>query len=61
MVEHWAIEIDPLRRGQGSHLGNETKKCTRSDTNWKLNYVLKHNSYLDPQIKSYDLVDFTLT
>ena len=36
-------------------------KCTRSDTNWKLENVLKHKSYLDPQIKDYGSVDFTLT
>ena len=28
---------------------------------WKLDYVLKHKNCLDPQIKSYGLVDFTLT
>ena len=28
---------------------------------WMLKNVLKHKSCLDPQIKNYDLIDFTLT
>ena len=30
------------------------------DGYWKLKYVWKHKSCLDPQIKNYGLVDFTL-
>ena len=32
-----------------------------ANTFWKLDYVLKHKSCLDPQIKTYGSVDFTLT
>jgi len=32
-----------------------------SITNWKLENVLKYKSYLDPQIKNYGSIDFTLT
>ena len=28
---------------------------------WKLEYVWKHKSCLDPQIKNYSSIDFTLT
>ena len=28
---------------------------------WKLKYVWKYKSCLDPQIKTYDSIDFTLT
>ena len=28
---------------------------------WKLEYVWKHKSCLDPQIKNYGSIDFTLT
>ena len=28
---------------------------------WKLEFVWKHKNCLDPQIKNYSLIDFTLT
>ena len=31
------------------------------ESRWKLENVLKYKSCLDPQIKDYGLIDFTLT
>ena len=46
-------------------LEKQTELCWQmlilSDFLWKLDIVLKHKSYLDPEIKRYDSVDFTLT
>ena len=37
------------------------KTPTKPPHNWKLEYVWKHKSYLDSQIKNNGSIDFTLT
>ena len=51
------------QKGEGHQVANayHTLRTCDEDSIWKLEYVRKHKSYLDPQIKTYGSVDFTIT
>ena len=62
MVEYLKNETGPSQYGVKDHTKVFNKKeCTRFDTNWKLENVLKPQELFRPPIKSYGSIDFTLT
>ena len=49
-------------RGQGSHLGNETNTSVLALISIESSIMYENTrACLDPQLKDYDFVDFTLT